>query len=241
MSRGKTQDFVNNSEFHIPHFSFSLAFCQRLRAQSWRLIRDFVGTDVPGGPFLRRLIRHTRRRGHSHDTFSGRRRLRRGCARLNKAEQCKFVLTFKNAVCHTLSLPLGDGGPLAVDEVLVFSTAVAKRCLACHPERREVYPKTQSQTRDLRVGAFYLLSFGKGGEESAELRVDSLSASRLPTPKFAGGSIEEFPQSCYATPNNGISFGMTLLFIITNPQNPFFTIYFNFFIVLYCIFKKIVI
>ena len=32
----------------------------------------------------------------------------------------------------------------------------------CHPERREVYPKTQSQTRDLRVGAFYLLSFGKG-------------------------------------------------------------------------------
>ena len=45
--------------------------------------------------------------------------------------------------------------------------------LICHPERREVYPKTQSQTRDLRVGAFYLLSFGKGGEESAELRVQS--------------------------------------------------------------------
>ena len=55
----------------------------------------------------------------------------------------------KNVVCHTLSLPLGEGGPLAVDEVLVFSTAVAKRCLACHPERREVYPKTQSQTRDI--------------------------------------------------------------------------------------------
>ena len=42
----------------------------------------------------------------------------------------------------------------------------------CHPERQRAIPKMQSRTRDLRVGAFYLLNFGKG-EKSAECRMQS--------------------------------------------------------------------
>jgi hypothetical protein len=61
------------------------------------------------------------------------------------------------------------------------STFSGGRRLNCHPETADFSRRLKSSLRDLRVGAFYLLDFGKG-EKSAECRVKSLSVSRLPKP-----------------------------------------------------------
>jgi hypothetical protein len=53
---------------------------------------------------------------------------------------------------------------------------------------RRLFLKTKTSLRDLRVGAFYPLDFGKGEKsaecrvQGAECRVKSLSVSRLPKP-----------------------------------------------------------
>ena len=79
------------------------------------------------------------------------------------------------SACHLLVATRSQNGSDVINVIHYRSAASlpSRGRLICHPEIADFFRRCRVRLRDLRVGAFYPLDFGKG-EKSAECRVQNV-------------------------------------------------------------------